>query len=116
VESLTGTSLAVFVGLTVVLFGGATAMMGQALADTWRPAWQNAVYGLLMGAADRLLGHLLFGGELLSIAGYVVDTAILIVIAFFAYRVTRVHKMIQQYPWLYERSGLLSWQEKPGAP
>jgi branched-chain amino acid transport system ATP-binding protein len=116
VESLTGTSFAVFIGLTVVLFGGATAMMGQALADTWRPAWQNIVYGLLMGAADRLLGYLLFGGELLSIVGYVVDTALLIAIALFAYRATQAHKMVRQYPWLYERSGLLSWQEKPGSP
>ena len=113
-ESFTGTPLAVFIGVTIVLFGGATAMMGQALAETWRPPWQNVAYGLLMGAADRLLGYLLFGGELLSIPGYIVDTTILVAIALFVYRVTLVHKMVRQYPWLYERSGLLTWRAKTG--
>jgi hypothetical protein len=27
-----------FIGITVVLFGGCAFMMGQAIADTWRPA------------------------------------------------------------------------------
>jgi len=111
-ESLTGTSLPVFIGLTLVLFGGAAFLMGQALAETWRPAWQTVAYGLLVGAADRLMGFLLFGGDLLSPVGYAVHTAVLLAIALFAYRLTQVHKMIQQYPWLMERNGLLSWREK----
>lgn len=114
-QDLTGTSLPVFIGLTLVLFGGATFMTGYAVAETWRPAWQAVVYAALLGAANRLMGYLLFGGELLSVAGYLVDTAILIVIALFAYRVTRARKMTSQYPWLYERSGLFTWREKSAA-
>jgi len=33
-------------------------------------------------------------------------------IAAFAYRLTRVRQMVQQYPWLYERKGLLGWEER----
>ena len=37
---------------------------------------------------------------------------ILLAIASFAHRVTRVHRMVSQYPWLYERSSPLSWRTK----
>jgi hypothetical protein len=40
------------------------------------------------------------------------DAVIIIVIALFAHRVTLARKMVQQYPWLYERSGLLSWRAR----
>jgi len=110
--SLTGTTLPVFIGLTLVLLGGAASMMGQAVATTWAPAWHNVLYGLLLGVGDRLLGFLLFGGELLSITGYLIDTAILTAIALVSYRATRAHAMVRQYPWLYERSGLFGWRER----
>ena len=28
-----------------------------------------------------------------------------------AWRATRAHQMVRQYPWLYVRSGLLGWRE-----
>jgi len=31
---------------------------------------------------------------------------------FYAYRLTQAHKMVAQYPWLYERAGLFAWREK----
>jgi len=96
----------------VVLMGFASFMTGQALANTWRPMWQAVPYCLLLGAADRFLTWGLFQGELLLLSGYVVDTLVLIAIALFAYRLTLAHKMVAQYPWIYERVGLLSWREK----
>ncbi|MGH6881306.1 MAG: DUF6867 family protein, partial [Hypericibacter sp.] len=45
-EFILGESIPVFIGLTIILFGGASFMMGQALGETWRPAWQNVVYGM----------------------------------------------------------------------
>jgi uncharacterized protein DUF6867 len=111
-DALLGNSLAVFIGMTIVLFGGAAFMMGQALAETWRPIFQNVAYGIVLGVGRRLLGFLLFQGELLSISGYLVDTAVLIGIAVLAYRLTRARKMVSQYPWLYERSGPLGWRPK----
>ncbi|WP_119458310.1 DUF6867 family protein [Rhodospirillaceae bacterium SYSU D60014] len=111
-DAVLGASLPVFIGLTVVLFGGAAFMMGQAVAGTWRPAWQVVTYGALLALADRFLVFALFGGELLSLTGYLVHAAVLVGIGLLAYRFMRAHKMVSQYPWLYERAGLFGWREK----
>ena len=58
------TSPAVFVIMTVMIFGAAATLTGQALADTWRPQWHLLVYIALLGAVDRFLQYALFGGEL----------------------------------------------------
>ena len=44
--------------------------------------------------------------------GYLIDVAVLMMISLFAYRLTQARKMTSQYPWVYERVGLLSWREK----
>jgi hypothetical protein len=103
-------SLPVFLGLTVILFGGCAFMTGQALAATWRPWWQIIPYGLMMGAADRFLGYALFGGELLSVGGWLFDSTVIILVAAVAFRLTRARRMAEQYPWLYRRDGLFGWR------
>ena len=100
-----------FIGITGLLFGGAAFLMGQAIAETWRPMWQNFAYGLLLALGNRFLDCALFGEEWLSLGHYALDAVIIVVISLFAYRVTLARKMAQQYPWLYVRSGLLSWRE-----
>lgn len=107
-----GTSLPVFIGITGVLAGGAAWMTGQALGATWRPARQAVAYSLLLGLADRFIIFALFEGELLSVSGYLVDTAVLVAIALAAHRITKVARMVQQYPWLYERSGVFGWRNR----
>jgi hypothetical protein len=109
---LTGTTWPVFLGVTIVLFGGAAFMMGQALAETWRPYRQVLIYSLPLGLGDRFVTFALFQGELLSAPGYVVDTLVLMALASLAYRLTRARKMVSQYPWLYERAGLFTWRHK----
>ncbi|HSO42876.1 MAG TPA: hypothetical protein VLR47_08575, partial [Rhodospirillales bacterium] len=44
-----GTTLSVFLAVTGVVIGFAAYMTGQAIANTWRPAWQLVVYALLLG-------------------------------------------------------------------
>jgi hypothetical protein len=105
-----GGSIGDFIGVTLVLFGGAAFMTGQALAGTWRPVWQMVPYGLLLGAADRFFTWGLFGGSLLSPSGFILDAAIIIASGCIAYRLTLAHKMTTQYPWLYERAGLFGWR------
>ena len=114
-QQLVGNSWAVFVGVTCVLAGGAAWMTGQALALTWRPAWQAAAYALLLTLADRFLIFALFEGRLLSLAGFALDAAVLVAIALAAHRVTLAGQMVKQYPWLYERQGLLSWRRRSAA-
>lgn len=114
-EEFLGVSWPVFIGLTIVLFGGAAWLTGQAVASGWRPVSYVVGYTLLLGLGDRFLTFALFGGPLLSLQGYIIDTAVLMVFCLVGYRATRAGMMVKQYPWLYERSGLLGWREKQTA-
>lgn len=106
-----GGGWAAFIVLTLIIFGFGSVMMGRALADTWRPAWHNIPYGVLLGIANRLFHNFFFADDVLNLVAYVMQTAILIGIALLAYRATRAYKMVTQYPWLYERAGPLSWRK-----
>ena len=55
-QSLLGTSLGVFIGLTVVIIGGAAIMTGRALADGWKPAKHYTVAESATWAHPALLG------------------------------------------------------------
>ena len=115
-ESLLGTSVGVFVGLTVILIGGAAIMTGRALADGWKSPWQVVLACFGIALADRFLVYALFGGELLSWSGFVIDFAVITAMALVAYRLMVVHKMVAQYPWRYQRESLWTYREKPGQP
>jgi hypothetical protein len=113
--ALLGTSVGVFVGLTVIIAGGAAIMTGRALADGWKAPWQVvfACFGLTL--ADRFLVYALFEGDLLSPSGFLIDFVVLTALALLAWRVTLVRKMVSQYPWRYERVSLFNYRERPGA-
>ncbi|MFA7431735.1 MAG: DUF6867 family protein [Rhodospirillaceae bacterium] len=110
--SILGSDLVTFILFTVVFAGGIAFMTGHALAVTWRPIWQVVPYSLLLGAAERFFVYALFGGELLSITGYIIDTIVLMMIAVGTYRATLARRMVVQYPWMFERSGLFAWRKK----
>lgn len=107
-----GADVAAFFVMTIVLFGGAAAMTGQALGRNWRPAWQAVPYSLLLGVGNRFLLFALFDGDLLSPSGYVIAVAIMLALCLLAYRLTRARSMVTQYPWLYTRAGLFGWRKK----
>jgi len=113
-DSLLGSSLGVFVGLTVIIAGGAAVMTGRALADGWKPPIQVVFACVGLGLADRFLVYALFDGPLLSLSGFLIHFAVLTAMALVAYRVTLVRKMVNQYPWRYERASLLAYREKSG--
>ena len=113
-EALLGTSLGVFIGLTLIIAGGAAIMTGRALADGWQPAWVVVAACFGLGIADRFLVYALFQGELLSLSGFVIHFLVLVTLALIAWRVTAVHKMVSQYPWRYERTSLFAYREKAG--
>lgn len=111
-SDLLGSSPLVFILFTCIFAGWMAYMMGNALAGTWRMMVQVIPYALLLGAADRFFVYALFGGDLLSLSGYLIDTAVLMVIALLSYRMTLVTKMVLQYPWQYERAGLFGLRKK----
>ena len=108
-----GGHIGVFIGLTIVISGGAAWLSGQALAKNWKSFERTGVfYSLLLTAGNRFLVFALFGGPLLSIPGFLIDFAVIITFAFVSFRMTQARKMVAQYPWLYERTGLFSCSEK----
>ena len=110
--ALLGGEIGPFFTMTVVLFGGAAFLTGQAVAQSWRPGWQILPAALLLAAADRFFLYALFAAELASLSGFLIAAAMLGAILLAAYYLTRARKMVQQYPWLYERRGPFGWREK----
>jgi hypothetical protein len=111
-QYITESSPAVFIGLTVIIGGGAAWLAGRALALKWRPLWQLFLYMLLLAAAVRFLHYALFDEPLLSLRSYLADAAVLILAALLGFRITRVRQMTTQYYWLYERAGPFFWRER----
>ena len=106
-------SLSVFLLVTVVLGGGAAALAGRVVALTWRPWWQVVLYMLMLGAAVRFIHFALFGGTLLSIHYYAVDTVVCMAFGFAGFQAARARRMVAQYPWINEPDGPLRWRRKP---
>jgi RsiW-degrading membrane proteinase PrsW (M82 family) len=111
-NDILGTEPLPFFGMTVILFGIAAALTGRALAETWRPPRQMIPAALLLTIADRFLHYALFEAPLLSLSGFFAAAAVLGLIMALAYFRARARKMVRQYPWLYEPSGLLGWRSR----
>ena len=101
-----------FILVTVVLGGWTAWMTGRAVAQTWRPAWQAALWSVPLAFAVRFIHFALFEGTLRSVRFGLVDLAVVLAISLLSYRFARARQMTAQYPWLYERSGPLGWREK----
>jgi len=106
-------SFGVFVLVTIILGGGATALSGRAIATTWRPWWQVVAYSFILGTAVRFIHFSLFGGTLLSVHYYLVDSAVCMAFGFLGFRTARASQMVTQYRWINEAEGLLRWRRKP---
>ncbi len=102
----------VFFVLTVIAGGGASYMSGRSLALGWKPLWMVVVYMMIFGAGLRFIHFALFRDTLTSVQYYIVQTLIIIGFALLGYRMTRSSQMTEQYPWLYERTGPLTWRPK----
>ena len=111
---LSGVSIWVFIGVTLILAGGAAILAGIAIAGTWRPAWQVIFACIGLGLSDRFLLYALFDGALFSPLGLVFDTAVLMLFGLAAYRLAWVGGMVRQYPWQYEKAGFWRIRPKPG--
>jgi hypothetical protein len=108
-------SIWLFLLVTIVMGGWAAWMTGRAIALTWRPTWQIPLYVLMLGMVVRFIHFALFGGTLLSVHYYVVDTVFLMAFAFAGWRYMRTTQMTTQYRWLYERTGPFGWKDRAKA-
>lgn len=111
-QDLLGAPVGVFIGLTVVLAGGAALLTGRAIAQNWKPAWQVVLACIGLALADRFLVFALFDGELLSLYGFLVHYIVILILGLVAWQTARVAKLVNQYPWRYQRSSLFGYVEK----
>ncbi len=104
---------------TMVVFCFFGFITGQALAESWRPAWQIALYGVLLSLGARLSMLVLFsryvGGPAQEVVEFVLLAVVIAGCTALAFRLTRARTMVTQYPWLYQRHGLFGWREKGSA-
>jgi len=112
--TLLGTRPGVFLGLTVILVGGAAVLAGRAIGGNWKPVWQVVAACVGLAAADRFLNYALFEGELLSLWGFLVHFLVLLVFGVISWRITLVSRFVDQYPWKYARTSPFSYQEISG--
>lgn len=107
-----GTTPILLIVMTGILFGGAAFLTGQAVANGWGRLWLCVPYGALLTVGDRFLEYALFNQNLLAIPAFAIDLVYLVAVAAMAHRMTTVHKMVSQYPWLYEAAGAFAWRSK----
>jgi hypothetical protein len=108
-----GESLTQILVISGIIGGGAAWLTGRAIAQTWRPLWHAIGYLMLLGFAVRFAHFALGSGTLVSLPSYLSDTLFLCVVGGLGWRVTRTTQMVTQYPWLYGRTGPLTWQSRP---
>ena len=89
-----------FLLVTVIMGGLLAYATGSAIAATWRPRWQLAVYAVLIAGATRFIHFALFEEPFLAPRSFLVDLVVLIVAVVVGFRVTRRRQMLDQYGWL----------------
>jgi hypothetical protein len=100
-------ALAVFVPLAYAT--------GQGVAGRWEPRGLVVFYCMLLAATERFTDYALADGRAFAPVGCAVVALVLCGVGLLAWRLTLVGMMVHQYPWLYERSGPLTWRAKGGA-
>lgn len=104
-----------WIGVTVIIGGWTAWMTGRGIALAWKPTWLAALAAIPLTLAVRFIHFALFDGTLLSLKYFRVDFAVVLAIVLLAHRYTRTSQMARQYPWIVERTGPLTWREKPQA-
>ena len=110
----------VFLLVTVFLGGGAAWITGRVVALTWEPWWQLVIYALLLAVAVRFLHFSLLGGSFFlppatfptALYYFIVDFAVLMMLAALGRQTTRAVQMSTQYGFLYRRAGLFGWRSR----
>jgi hypothetical protein len=103
-----------FLLITLLLGGGAAWLVGRAVAITWRGLPSLGAYLVLLDGAVRFIHFALAHDALVAPLSFAIDLVILLVIGGLGFRVTRAAQISRQYPWLYRRTGPLTWARRDG--
>lgn len=105
-------NLPVFLIFSLLILGFICILTGKNTAENWKNPWMFFIYAPLIGCTDRFFVYALFNGILLDLYTYMVHTCMYLIIMTSSYRLMLVHKMVKQYPWIYEKSYFFFWREK----
>jgi hypothetical protein len=109
-----GSSIWLFLLVTVAMGGWAAWRTGIALAKTWKPVFILVPHMLMLGFAVRFIHFSMFHGTLLSLRYYVIDTVIIFVAAYLGWRHERSNQMARQYGFAFDKTSFLTWRRKSG--
>lgn len=87
-------------------------MIGKSVAIDWNGLLQMFGFILILGFGVRFIHFALYEAQFISPLRYVIDTLILAVVGYIAYRFTRTNQMTTQYHWLYEKVSALSYKKR----
>lgn len=96
----------------IVLCCMAAWMIGKSVATDWNSLFQMFGFILILGCGVRFLHFALYEAQFLSAQRYAVDTLVLSLVGYIAYRFTRTNQMTTQYHWLYEKVSALSFRKR----
>ena len=105
-------SVGIFLLVSVFMGGGAAWLAGRAIAATWRPGWQVALYALPLSFAVRFLHFALFDARFLAPYYWVVDYLVCLGFGCLGFRLMRVRQMVERYKWINQRAGLFGWRRR----
>jgi hypothetical protein len=114
-DAVTDTGLAAFLVIVVAIGGTGATLTARAVARAWMPWWRAALWTVPLAAGVRGVECALSGVSLAEWRFYLIDLAILLVIALLAHRRARARQMVERYGWLYRPAGPLGWREGPTA-
>ncbi len=86
--------------------------IGKSVASDWKSLPTLVIYTLLLGCGARFLHFALYQAQFISLGRYIVDTFVLLVVAYIGFRFTRTNMMTRQYHWLYEKASPISWKDR----
>jgi Domain of unknown function (DUF6867) len=81
-------------------------------AAPWRRRGDPGGRSWFTCSAVRFIHFSLFGGTLLSLHYYAVDTAVCMIAGFFGFRAARAAQMVTQYRWINAPDGMLGWRRR----
>jgi hypothetical protein len=112
--ALIGSSAIVFVVMSLLAVGLAW-LTGVNLGAQWRPLRLVFIYCALLTFGHRFLLFALRDAALLSPLAFLLEFTLFAGVGGAAFYLSRQMRLVQQYPWLYERRGLFRATERKSA-
>ncbi len=86
-------------------------LSGQNMAKNWRSMGKVVFFGIIIIVGHRFLLTTLRNAEFLNIFGILMSSLLIMSTSILTFMRDRAQKMVNQYPWELEKSGLFGWRK-----